>query len=108
MGGWALIESNVTRNSVFMAIIFLGMMLSGCGGDQGKMEKGLVRSGMEAGKAKCLAEKMAGTVKGETYDYLAGLLNEGVAEREAVNKTRRKYGADFKSQMEEAEKACGI
>ena len=102
-----MIEHTVTKNSVFMAIVFLGAMLSGCGGNQEMMEKGLVRAGIDGTRAKCLAEKMSGTIKGEIYDYLANLLNEGVAEREAVNKTRRKYGADFKSQMEEAEKACG-
>ena len=100
-------ETNVRKNSIFMAIIFLGALLSGCGGDKELMEKGLVRAGKDAAMAKCLAEKMAASVKGETYDFLAKMLNEGVAERDAINKTRRKYGADFKAQIEEAEKACG-
>lgn len=81
-------------------------MLSGCGGDKELMEKGLMRSGMEAGQAKCFAEKMAGGVETEIYDYLAKIMNEGVAEKEAVNKARRKFGADFKTPMEEARTAC--
>jgi hypothetical protein len=107
MGGWALSETNILKSSIFMAIIFFGALLSGCGGDKDLMEKGLVRAGKDATKAKCLAEKMAAGIKGETYDYLAKMLNEGVPERDAINKTRRKYSADFKSQIEEAEKACG-
>ncbi len=83
------------------------LVLIGCGPDVEKMETGLAKSGLPAGQAKCLAEKADELgVDKNIYEYIANLLNEGVAEKDAVNKARRKYGADFKGPYQDARKAC--
>lgn len=87
---------------------FALLALAGCSEspDVELMKAGLGRSGIPADQAACFAEKMSQGVKGEQYNYLAKLMNEGMAEKEAVGKVRRKYGAEFKTAMEEARKAC--
>jgi len=94
------------RKSI-LAILFL-VILTGCGKspDVELMISGLVRTGMPQGQADCFAEKMSKTVKGEPYNYMAALMKEGMDERGAVNKTRRKYTAEFTTPMREARKAC--
>ena len=82
--------------------------LAGCGEspDVEKMKAGLARSGMPPAQADCYAEKMAETVDGEPYNYVAKLMGEGLAEKEARNKARRKFGSEFQKPMSEARKAC--
>ena len=85
------------------------LLLVGCGEspDIAKMEAGLVSSGTGAAEAKCFAAAMSDQgVKGEPYNYLANLLTKGFAEQEAINKTRRRFGADFKTPMRKARKEC--
>ncbi len=85
------------------------LLLSGCGPDVEAMKKGLLKAGFSAEKAACFAEKAAdsGTPNGP-YDYIAKLLAEGVPEKDAVNRARRKYGAEFKQPYNAAKKECGI
>ena len=40
--------------------------------------------------------------RANSTNYLAGMLNGGLKESEAINKTRRKYSADFKTPLSEA------
>jgi hypothetical protein len=94
-------------------LLFSGLLLvvlsclSGCGSpDIAQMESGLIKSGMPAGKAECFARQMGATVKADSYNYMAKLLNAGLDEKSAVNKVRRKYGANFKTAMEEARNVC--
>lgn len=97
------------RRLGFAAVVLAGMMITaGCGEspDVELMKKGLARSGMPAAQADCFATAMDGTVEGETYNFLARLMNEGMSERDAVNRTRRKYSADFKTPMQEARAGC--
>ncbi len=61
---------------------------------------------MPADQAACFAEKMGKSVKGEPYNYIANLMNEGMDEKEAVNTARRKFTAEFKKPMNEAREAC--
>lgn len=70
------------------------------------MKAGLVKSGMPAEQAECFARQMRKTVDAEPYNYMAELMNAGSDEKTAVNKARRKYGADFKESMEKARAAC--
>lgn len=93
----------------FISLLFLStLLLSGCGEspDVDLMKSGLARSGIPSDQANCYAEAAGKTVDGEPYNYAAALMNEGVAEREAINKTRRKFGADFKTPLDEARKTC--
>ena len=99
------------RTKYFALPLLLCMALStltGCGPapEVDTMKSGLIRSGMDAGQAACFAEQMSETVDGDPYNYMAKLMNAGLSEREAVNKARRKYGADFKSPMQKARAAC--
>lgn len=82
--------------------------LAGCGDspDVDMMKAGLARSGMTAAQADCYAEKMADTVDGGAYNYMAKLMKEGIDEKQARNKARRKFGAEFQKPMSEARKAC--
>lgn len=93
-----------------MAIMTMAALaaVSGCGESPNveTMKVGLARSGLTPEQAGCFAEKMAGDVNGETYNYMAKLMKEGASERDAVNKARRKYSADFKAPMEKARSAC--
>jgi hypothetical protein len=100
---------SVKEKNVRRALVIFGLIaLSGCGApDVEQMKAGLAKSGMPAPQAACFAEKMSKTVKGEPYNYIAKLMNAGMAEKEAVQKARRKFGADFKTGMEEARAACG-
>ena len=84
------------------------MMFSGCGGspDVPSMKEGFMRSGMSAEQADCLAEKMSDTLPGKQYNFMANLMKEGLNEREAFTRARRKYGAEFREGMAEARKAC--
>lgn len=83
-------------------------LLSACGEypDVDSMKSGLTKSGIPADQATCFATAMEKTVQGEPYNYLATLMNKGETEKKAVNKTRRKHGADFKDAMTDARKAC--
>ena len=101
--------SGITRRVKWPILMFLTLLIvAGCGKspDVELMKAGLVRSGMPAGQAACFAEKMSKTVKGEPYNYMAAVMNEGLDERTAVNKARRKFGPEFKTPMEEARAAC--
>jgi hypothetical protein len=49
---------------------------------------------------------MGKSINGETYNYMASLMKEGLDESGAVNKARRKFSADFKAPMEAARAAC--
>lgn len=93
---------------IVMLTVSLGF-IAGCfnSPDTDMMKAGLKRSGMAVVTADCFAEKMAEDINGEIYNYLAKLMSEGgYPEKDAVNKTRRKYGADFKAPMKEARNAC--
>ncbi|MGE9292169.1 MAG: hypothetical protein ACQKBW_01030 [Puniceicoccales bacterium] len=82
------------------------LLLAGCGANVSEMKTGLIKSGMSADQAECYAQEMKGMDSGP-YNYMAKLLNAGVSETEAINKTRRKYGADFKTEVEKARETCG-
>jgi hypothetical protein len=95
------------------AALLLGLLLcvlpiqAGCSSPNvEQMKAGLVKSGMPADQAQCFAEKMSKTVGVEPYNYMAALMNEGATEKDAVNKARRKFGADFKDSMEKARAEC--
>lgn len=91
-----------------LLLLLAAFGLTGCGSPELEMmESGLVKSGAEPAKAKCLAEKLGDEVKADQYNYVAKLLNEGMEEREAFTRGRRKYGAEFLSAVRDARKACG-
>lgn len=100
--------SGTNKITKFALLLFALLAMAGCGEstDVELMKTGLARSGLPADQAACFAEKMGKTVKGEPYNYMAKLMSEGLDERGAVNKARRKFGAEFKTPMEEARAAC--
>jgi len=101
---------NKIKQKVCLAFLLLcaALFLSACGEspDVDSMTSGLVKSGIASDQAACFAASMEKTIKGEPYNYMASLMNKGETEKNAVNKTRRKHGADFKDAMGEARKAC--
>lgn len=88
------------------AIAVATVCLTGCGPDVESMQQGLVKSGLPVNQASCYAEKAAEDTPKDAYEYVANFLNAGVSEKDAINKARRKYGADFKTPLGEARKAC--
>ncbi|PHR27253.1 MAG: hypothetical protein COA36_09710 [Desulfotalea sp.] len=99
----------IIRTTRFVGFIFFAsLILTGCGEspDVELMKSGLTRVGMAKDQAKCYAEAAEDTVKGEPYNYIARLMGEGLGEKKAINKARRKFGADFKTPLEEARKNC--
>ncbi len=89
-------------------LLLLTVLLAACGPSPNvdAMKAGLTKSGMPVDQATCYAEAASKTVKGEQYNYIADLLNSGIAENEAVSKTRRKYSADFKEPLDKARAEC--
>jgi hypothetical protein len=89
-------------------VLLLTVLLAGCGESPNVdlMKAGLAKSGLPAEQATCFAEAASKTVKGEEYNYLAGLMSTGLKEAEAVSKTRRKYSADFKDPLDKARDEC--
>jgi hypothetical protein len=96
------------RTTKFITLLFFSsLLLTGCeSADIELMKSGLTKGGMDASQASCYAEKAGDTVDGEIYNYIAKLMAEGLEENKAVNKARRKFGADFKTPLDEARKAC--
>ncbi len=91
----------------YLALPLIVFALVGCGSkDVEQMKAGLVKSGMPADQAACFAEGMKKEIKADPYNYMAKLMVAGETEKEAVNRTRRKYGADFKAPMAKAREAC--
>ena len=84
------------------------LLLAGCGEspDVDSMKNGLTKSGMPTKQAVCFSQAMSKTLDGKIYNNLATLLNQGETEKNAVNKTRRKFGAEFKVPLEKARKGC--
>jgi hypothetical protein len=99
---------NKTNSYLLSGLLLCGLsFFVGCGSkDVEQMEAGLIKTGMPADQAECFARQMEETVDADPYNYMAKLMNAGADERSAVNKARRKYGADFKAPMEAARDAC--
>ena len=98
----------MAKNGVrFALLLFVLPVLTGCASpDVGQMKTGLLKTGMPDDQAQCFAEKMSKSVKAEPYNYMAKLMNVGEDEKTAVNRTRRKYGAEFKAPMKKAREKC--
>ena len=74
--------------------------LVGCSSkDVDTMTRGLVASGMPKEQAQEYATGMKSAVKKGPYNYMAKLMVAGESEKSAINRARRKYGADFKKPM---------
>lgn len=88
------------------ALALAAVLLAGCGPKVDRMKEGLRKSGMSAAQAECYAQQLSKSAETGPYNYMAELLNAGVNEKEAANKARRKYGAEFKEAVDTARKAC--
>ncbi len=100
---------NIGMKSTALPLMLLMALplLSGCARpDVDLMTAGLIKSGIPADQADCFAEQMKKEVKADPYNYMAKMMSAGLSEREAVNKARRKYGAEFKAGMQDAREAC--
>jgi len=100
--------SGIKTTIKYASLLFCAsLLLTGCeSADVDLMKSGLVRGGMDSSQASCYAEKAGDAVDGETYNYIAKLMAEGVEESQAINKARRKFGAEFKKPLKEARDAC--
>ena len=103
----------MAKNGVRFALPLLGPLLfvlpvlTGCSSpDVEQMKTGLLKTGMPEDQAECFADRMRKAVKAEPYNYMAKLMNAGEDEKTAVNRTRRKYGAEFKAPMKKAREEC--
>ena len=89
-----------TKFKILVACIGMSLCLTGCGGrDVETMTSGLQKSGLPTAQATAFAEALKKGVKKDPYNYLARLMDAGIPEKDAINKTRRKYGAEFKSAL---------
>ncbi len=76
------------------------LFLSACGtADVEGMQKGLAKGGMSAAAAKCYANELKAMIGTQEYNNLAALMQQGASLTDAVKKTRRKFGAEFKTAM---------
>ncbi|WP_309386442.1 hypothetical protein [Cerasicoccus frondis] len=83
------------------------LSLAGCSRPNvDEMKSGLVKTGMPADQADCFANEMKKSVDADPYNYMAALMNAGADEKTAINKARRKYGAEFKAPLEKARDIC--
>jgi hypothetical protein len=98
---------NIKRLALPLLLLLMLLILSGCPSkDVEQMKAGLVKSGMPEAQAELFAEQMSKTVEAGPYNYMAKLMNAGVDEKTAVNRTRRKYGAEFLAPMKKARAEC--
>ncbi len=94
------------RFNHFYALAALPLLLAACGSpDTESMQAGLKKSGMGAGQASCYADALAEALDTDAFNQVAAYLNEGESYDEAIRRGRRKYGADFRAQLAEAERA---
>ncbi|WDP92768.1 MAG: hypothetical protein HUN04_24825 [Desulfobacter sp.] len=104
-----MLKTKMTLSS-FCAVCLISLvaaMVSGCGGDKDAMKAALAKTGMASDQAACFAEKMIEEgMEAEPYNYMAALMNNGASEKDAVNRTRRKFTAEFKTPMDAARKTC--
>ena len=76
------------------------LLLSACASsDVDGMRKGLIKDGMTASQAECYANNLGAVIGADEYNNLAQLMQQGVSMKDAIQKTRRKYGSDFKTKM---------
>lgn len=86
--------------SGYVAFLASALLLSACSApDTESMQRGLTNNGMSAAQAGCYAGVLKEIIGTEEYNYLAGLMVEGASQKDAITRTRRKYGADFKTAM---------
>lgn len=91
----------------FAAVVATALMLTGCGSaDKDAMKQGLVKTGMEQTQADCYAVALADVIEADIYNNIAESLVQGSTERDAVNKARRKFGAEFKAPLNKARTGC--
>lgn len=96
-----------TKNKSLAVLLLAVPLLMACEApDSAMMSSGLTKSGMPVALANCMAEAMSESIDAEVFNSLAALLDKGVAEKEAVNRTRRKFGAEFRTPMNKARAAC--
>ncbi|MEM7195162.1 MAG: hypothetical protein AAF402_09445 [Pseudomonadota bacterium] len=90
------------------ALLLTGiLMLGGCEfPDKEKMNSQLVQSGMAAADAECYSNLLADAIDAKVYNEIALNMSLGETEKSAVNRARRKYGAEFKAPLEKARKDC--
>ena len=82
--------------------------LTGCErADSKKMQEGLVQGGLTMDQAECYVMSLKREVPAKLFNHMANLVAKGTSEREAVKKTRLKYGsADFRIAGKAAREQC--
>ena len=83
-------------------VVFMGslLLLSACSApDTEGMKQGLLSNGMTPSQAACYANNLKGIIGVDEYNNLAELMLNGADKAEAIKKTRRKFGAEFKTAM---------
>lgn len=90
----------------YVAVAILPITLAACGSpDTESMVAGLQKSGMPSGKANCYSEALAESLKGDIFNQIAAYLDGGDSYDEALKRARRKFGADFREQIDAAKGA---
>ncbi|AFL72265.1 hypothetical protein [Thiocystis violascens] len=93
------------------ALAVLPLLLTACGSpDTESMRAGLQKSGLTAAQADCRSDALAGALDADAFNQIADYLNQGESFDEAAQRTRRKFGAEFREQLtavKGALAACG-
>ncbi len=94
-----------------LALAALPLVLTACGSaDTESMVAGLQKAGLSSAKAGCYSAALAESLKTDMFNQVAAYLEGGDSYDEALRRARRKFGADFREQMESAKgalAACG-
>ena len=90
------------------AMLVILVSMTGCErADSKKMQEGLVQGGLTMEQAECYVMSLKREVPVKQFNYMAKLVSNGRSEKEAVKKTRLRYGsAEFRLAGKAARNQC--
>ena len=84
-------------------ILISAAFLAGCSSpDQETMKRGLAADGLTPVQASCYSNVLSNAIGADEYNYLGALLANGESRKNAIKRTRRKHGSEFKTAMNSA------
>lgn len=76
--------------------VAIALVLGACASaDTEKMMNGLAKAGLNPTQSACYSDTLRGAVSADAYNQMAEYLSAGEPLTKAINRTRRKFGADF-------------
>ncbi len=88
------------------AVIAASLALVACSSPETeKMLNGLAKAGLSPDQASCYSNTLEPAVGTDAYNQIADYLFKGETLAKALNRTRRKFGGDFSTELGKVKKA---